>query len=220
MIQRTKIDRWGVNNSGNDILYYKSKHVFGATQTLLTGSSQGVSGALQLNSLASISTNFGSNAGLALAATSFLRYRVSGIKVKVTWFPNTATGLANEPIVGFIEATADSSSFSTPAITTTPEQRFMKYRILNGPASGRPTTVTYYLSSKLIGGADRIVTTDKDYTGTTNTVLPLFNDPVSGARWRWGIFTMNGGTVVLNQTYPFKIEITAYCKFWSKRAYT
>lgn len=199
-----------------DILYTKIKTTSAGTMTILSGQVSIVGATLQLNDQGAIRTTFGASAQEAAITEWFLRYRLHGLKVKITYWP---TGAAPNPIMGFIMAAADNV-FPAPSATSTPEQRFASYKVLRRADSGAmPTTISRYLRVDLIGGADRSVSYDQSQTGIIQDATPpFFGTPVGPSPfWQHGLYTMTGAAVSANFTVDYKIELTSYLKCFKKR---
>lgn len=195
-----------------DQLKYKIRVVLGTTRTIPSGSDF-VGVAWQFNSLAALVTNIGSSGGMATLSSWFERYKMYGIKLKITYWPLAPN---SQPICGFINGSANST-LPVVSVAETPEQRWAKYKVLSFPGQGtRPTTLTHYLSAKKVWG-DHTSFISSNLEATVNVVAPHFNTPVVGPYIQYGLFTLNDQNAAADILCDMKIEATAYCRFWGRR---
>lgn len=213
-MQRIKTTRWPVRNPFGDNLYYKLRIVAGAVNSMPTTGSSLVVFTAQANNAAAYVNSFGPGPGLTQLSAAFQKYRVMGVKVKLTAWPDAASP---QPICLFTNASADAT-FPAPTVSILPEQRWGRYRVIASAATGaRPTSLTSYYSINKIYGPDQVVKNDVEFTANTATSTPYFGTaPSAGPNIQWGFFTLSGvnPTAAINCT--IKTEITLYLKYFFK----
>lgn len=246
-MQRIKTVRYRAKNIGGDRAFCKLRYVTGApffiasgavsnfqNQAINVGSSGTVGGtALQAASLNGI---MGNTPNLSTMASLYLKYRIRGIKYRLTYWQ---TG--GEPAILYTNASSDTAAltdastgptpaFITPTISTVSEQRWAKSRVLNGVAQqgGRPTTLTAYYSVNKVYGPDAVVKNDEDFTGEMSPATPYWNNgsgvpgrPVRSPWVQFGLTTLSGAPAAPNGvTGTLRVEQTVYVEFFGKRLLT
>lgn len=213
-MQRIKTTRWPVRNPFGDNLYYKLRIVAGAVGVLPTTGSSVVLFTAQANNAAAYVTAFGPGPGLTQLSAAFQKYRVMGVKVKLTAWPDAASP---QPICLFTNVSADNA-FPAPTVGILPEQRWGKYRVVASAATGaRPTSLTTYYSINKIYGPDQVVHNDVEFTANTQTSTPYFGPaPSQGPYIQTGLFTLSGVNPTANINCTIKTEITLYLKYFFK----
>lgn len=212
-MQRIKTIRWPVRNPNGDRLFYKAKFVTGGVLVIPNATSFSRQ-TIQLNNMAAIGTLMGDSPGLNDMSTKFRHYRVRGIKISQTYWPDAGT----VPLVAYHNAQSGADYVPTPSISTTTELRWAKYRVISSAATGaRPTRVSAYYSVNKVFGPDMIVKNDQDFTGDVGVGSPSsWTAPVSGPFLETGIFTMSGLNATAQQNITFKREVTVYLQFYGK----
>lgn len=208
---KIKTLRWPAKNPFGDRLFYKCKAVW--SQNFVLTAANGVNFDVKLNDMPAWANLFGNAPGLTEAASSYGTYRISGAKLKATyWTPSTSE---NIPLIGYMDA-SPTSSFLTFSIGNTMEQRWCRYKILNqANQGGKPTTVSAYYSVNDIVGRDNITKGDLNYVAQTNGTNPVgWNAPNSGPYMRCGMATLSGATATVTVTVKF--ELTLYLKFFNR----
>nr|DAV93035.1 MAG TPA: Capsid protein [Cressdnaviricota sp.] len=217
-MQKIKTYRYPKRNILGDRSIIKLFITKGETRTIPINASF-ISQALQFNNLVDINTQFGSAPGLVALFSSFGRYRVNGIKLKLTAWPDQNS--LNTPVVLFTNAAGETGELSAnPTVGVLPELRWSKYRVCTNAGTGaKPTTLTSYYSTRKVWGPDATVKNDADFTGEINySGNPVnWTAPALGPYLQYGLFTMGGTnpTTAINTT--LKIEATVYVQLWQRR---
>lgn len=210
-MQRIQKRRFPARNPFGDKVQVKFKFTVGGQ---FVGNNQPfiqVNGAF--NDLNQAATAFGTCPGFDVYPTLFQNYRVTGVKIKLTPFVN-AGGLG---VVGYVMGV--DGILSNPSMSTLPEQRWAKYKVLTQYAQGGSNkSISNYLSTMKIAGADRTVANDIDYTGTTNTSAPFYNTVPEQLGFQFGILFVNGTNFTIATPYAdYMLEFTYYTTFWGRR---
>lgn len=243
-MQRIKTTRWPVNNIGGDRAYCKLHYIGARTVGIATNVVSSVNnvaftvgaadttGGTNLNA-ASIFGQFGSTPNLSTMAALFLKYRIKGIKIKVSYIQ---TG--GDPCILVLNASSDDGilgpttsgpipGFPSPVINIIGEQRWGKYRMVNTSPAGRPSTISAYYSANKVFGPDNVVRNDEDFTGDTSPSAPYFSQgtgttshPIQGPWLQWGISTLTGNNPGTAVTGVLKYDVVVYTEFYGKRAST
>lgn len=243
-MQRIKTVRWPVRNIGGDRCRAKLRYVIGELFQIPIGASQAtrnvcfnVGAATAASALQAVTINgvFGDTPNLSTLGSLYQNYRIRAIKLKHTFY-NTSTTYV--PLVAFSVAQPDQDSivdsdsspnvaFPTASITTMPEQRWCKYRVIKNAATGAsPTTLSYYYSLNKIYGPDSIVKNDEFFVGALQPTSPYWTTsatlrPQRGAYLQYGIFTMSGAVLAgATQDITMKTEATVYAEFFGRRPST
>ena len=166
-------------------------------------------------------------------AALFLKYRIKGIKIKVSYIQT-----AGDPCILVLNAASDDGflaptssgpapAFQNPTINIIGEQRWGKYRMVNTSPAGRPSTISAYYSANKVFGPDNVVRNDEDFTGDTSVSSPYFSQgtastshPVQGPWLQWGISTLTGVQPAVAITGVLKYDVTVYTEFYGKRSST
>lgn len=249
-MQRIKKVRWPRRNIGGDRAYAKLYYVRGIKTTIQPGS-ESIFNNVAFNlgawftpsdpiNACTISENFGQTPNLSTLAQFYQRYRIRGIKLKITTYPIYD---GTDPIVCFTNAQANnvdyngpqtgpSPAFPTVDIATTPELRWAKTRVCgNASAGAKPAVLTAYYSVNKVQGPDAVVKNDLEYTGAMQTAPPYWGQigttsdahPTRGPWLQYGWTTLSGEAVPENQppiTIVAKVEATVYTQFFQKRILT
>lgn len=222
-MQKLKIIRWPSRNPFGDACMYKMKIIGGHTFIIpmgATGMGYPSNAGILMNDGAAITASFGAPPGLSALANAFDTYKISAIKQKVTYWPLSAVG--DPPLVGFIEASADlnfAGIANLPTIIYQPEQRWIRYKVLNfANQGGRPAQVSAYFSVNKVYGPDLIVKGSAGFVGHTQLTAPYFAaPPATGPFFRTGIITMSGVGAPAPISVVVKVETVLYIKFFGKR---
>lgn len=213
-MQRIKTIRWPIRNPFGDRLFFKARFVIGDTLTIPAAGSF-VAKTFMFNSFPDVAAIFGDCPGLNQVGASYLNYRIRGITLRFTIWAKSA-----DPLVFFTNAISEGTAFpATPSISTTPEQRWSKYRVCTIPGSGaRPTQFSVYYSVNKVTGPDAVVRNDSVYVGSVNSGSPSgWTAPASGPTMQYGLFTMNGLAQQAGQGSTIvKIEATVHTQFYGK----
>lgn len=218
-MQRIKTYRYPRRNIFGDRSIIKGFIVTGQTVTIPTTASF-VTQNLQYNSWPAIVNAFGNGPNIGIAGSRFERYRIRGIKLRITAWPDQ--NALNTPVCIFTNAAGESGNLLTfPDVGRLPEVRWSKYRTCsNAGTGGKPTVLNSYYSVNKVWGPDQTVKNDLDFTGETNfsTTVSSWTAPPSGPFVQYGLFTMGGvnPTTAINVT--LKVEATVYCTFWQKQS--
>lgn len=196
------------------------------------------------NGVNSISDAFGSTPNLSTLAQFYMRYRIRGIKLKVTayYIPRE-----NDPVLCLFVNAAPSQNMTSyppvplpplPRIDILPEQRWSKYRVISNQGGGaKPSSISVYYSVNKVFGPDAITKNDQAFTGQMDINAPYWstaaggmtsedipNRPNFGPFVTWGIFTMSGDPLPYTEPnvpnppdVTFKVEATVYTEFFTKR---
>lgn len=217
-MQRIKTYKYPRRNIFGDRSLIKGFIVTGQTVTIPTVSSF-VTQNLQYNSWPAIATAFGNGPNIGTLGARFDRYRIRGIKLRITAWPDQNS--LNTPVVLFTNAANESGNLvANPTVAQLPEVRWAKYRTCSNAGTGaKPTVLTSYYSVNKVWGPDQTVKNDLGFTGETNfgNVPSSWVAPAVGPFLQYGLFTMGGvnPTAAINVT--LKIETTVYCTFWAKQ---
>lgn len=246
-MQKIKTVRYRAQNIGGDRAFCKLKYVvgqgFGLAQAAVSNFQNqamnvGASGTVGGTALQAASVNgiMGNTPNLSTMASLYLKYRIRGIKVRLTYWQQTG-----DPVILFTNAASDTATLSdnssqpvpnfvTPTISTTSEQRWARTRVCSGIAAqgGRPTTLTSYYSVNKVYGPDSVVKNDEDFTGELSPATPYWQtaSTVQGrpTRTPWiqfGITTLSGsGAPAGGVTGILRVEQTVYVEFFGKRLLT
>lgn len=220
-MQRIKNTRWMPRNPIGDTLFYKLKAVTGGRMAISIGNTfTRMAAPLQINDGLAFFTTYGAVPGMSLASNFYQQYKIRGLKLKITYWPIAPN---TQPLCGWTLASQQSSAVSaiTPDINNIGEQRWGKYRTLTFPGQGAsPVTLNVYYSEGKIWGPDNTEKNSVNFTSSTVVTSPFFNTPAAGTFYDHGIFIMNGFPATATIQVDYKIEVTAYIKYWSKRALT
>jgi len=244
-MQRIKTVRYRARNIGGDRAYCKLRYVvgnpFGLANT--TSNSQNLainlgaapdndgSSLLQTNSISGV---FGSTPNLSTMGALYLKYRIRGIKLRLTyWQTGTAVPLmlytnaqSSNQVLG-LSSVAPGPDFVAPTISNVGEQRWSRYRVCNGltAAGGKPTTLTSYYSVNKVFGPDAVVKNDEDFTGEMQATNPYWsnsipagtnvNTPIRTPWAQFGLASLSG--LPVTATGVLKVEATVYVEFFGKR---
>ena len=184
-----------------------------------------------------LNPNYKHYIGLSTLATQFLRYRIRGIKIKYTIYPQKTDPATHEPVFFYVNAQAAGTSigesdqgpippFPTQNIFNTPEQRWAKYAPVKFPMAGAaPTRLTVYYSVNKVFGPDAIVKNDESFTGQLKTTLPYWDNvpgahPVQGIWIQHGVSTLSNIPTTVVQNYTYVMQATLYTEFFGKRVMT
>ena len=184
-----------------------------------------------------IFTILGNCPGLSTLATQFLRYRIRGIKIKYTIYPQKTDPATHEPVFFYVNAQAAGTSiqesdqgpippFPTQNIFNTPEQRWAKYAPVKFPMAGAaPTRLTVYYSVNKVFGPDVVVKNDESFTGQLKTTLPYWDNvpgahPVHGIWIQHGVSTLSNNPTTVVQNYTYVMQATLYTEFFGRRVMT
>lgn len=219
-MQKIKRTRWPTRNPFGDNLFYKFKTVTGGTALIANGTSFVQIKSFQLNALNLFITNIGDAPGIANLANAFHKYRVMGVKFKVTFYPTGTTAATQVPMVAWFDAGPDQN-WPSPSISVTPELRWSKYRVLqNATNGGKPVTLRTYYSVNRTFGPDSVVKNDSTFIGNTTTSTPWATASTEGPYFQLGIFTMSGANTTGDVPVVYKLEAVVYTKFFAKRELT
>lgn len=217
-MQRMKTIRWPSRNPMGDSLYYKAIATFGQTVNIASGSSHAdIIPVSQTNNMPVLAAIFGDAPGLRQLGSSFDRYRISGLTVKHTVWPQ---GLAGDlPVYLYTNAGAHADDVPVPSINTTPELRWAKTRLVKIPsAGGNPTSISTYYNVRKTEGPDAIVKNDLAYTARTAIgALSGWAGALEGPRFRTGLFTMTGGNAGQIQVHYVKTTFILHLKMFERK---
>lgn len=216
-MQRIQRRRYPARNPFGDKVQVKFRFSVGG-KSLTTANSVSQS-TFAFNDLAQAETIGVGTPGFTVYPTLFQNYRVTGIKIRFTPMLHAAES-SQGPVTAFI--LGSDGVFMSPNIFNIPEQRWCVYKNLNNWQTGGQTkSLSLYLSTVKVAGADRTTINDDDYTGTCNTASPFYN-PVpkqlgaqfgllntDGANWPGGV----GKLLTTNL-----ISYTYYVTFWGRRS--
>lgn len=210
-MQRIQKRRYPARNPFGDKVQVKFKFTTGGQ---FVGNNQPfiqVTGAF--NDLNQAATAFGACPGFQVYPTLFQNYRVTGVKIKLTPFVNAG----GQGVVGYIMG--GDGILAAPAMSTLPEQRWAKYKVLTQYAQGGfNKSISNYLSTMKIAGADRTVANDIQYTSTTNTSAPFYNNVPEQLGFQFGILMVSGSNFAAATNYAdYMLEFTYYTTFWGRR---
>jgi len=241
-MQRIKSVRWPTRNIGGDRAYCKLLYVTGTQVQILQGTSfsfislcmnVGAAPSGSNLELASINGIFGSSPNLSTMGALYTKYRIRGIKLRITFWQESGA-----PVFLFTQATTNNATvqatstgpdplFNPPSIAITPEQRWAKTRVSSATgAGGRATTLSVYYSVNRVQGPDVVVKNDSNYTGQMEDTAPFFSDntssgsrPVNSPWLQYGIAMLNGQNAapLAIPVGVMKVQATVYCEFFGKR---
>jgi len=218
-MQRIKKIRWPTRNPMGDALYYKFKATYGKAVNILDATSNiDIIPAVQFNSIPALAALFGNAPGLTFLANSYEKYRVTGVTVSHTVWPTPDAIYQPTYVYTNAGGTLDDVD-DVPSVSTIPEMRWTKSRLVRMPSEGgKPTTISTYYSVNKIMGPDSVVRNDLDYTGETVIGAPTgWDPPANGPLLRTGLYTMTGANVSGRQDQAVKTTLTVHCKFFQKR---
>nr|WNA22182.1 MAG: capsid protein [Rhinopithecus-associated circovirus 2] len=244
-MQRIRKVKWGSRNIGGDRCYAKLRYVNAQTLTIAPASYATFQNQpLNLGSFlgpptdtTSLAAVMGTTPNLSTLASLYLRYRIRGIKIKLTFWQQGGvpvvlyTNAQTSDSAFTVASQAPSPNFPNPTIAILPEQRWAKYKVCGATAAGaRPTSLETYYSVNKVFGPDAIVKNDHAFTGEMQLAAPYWVPTVSSAAsdesgpkygpWmQYGIFTMSGDPAVdgAEPMGVLKIEQTVYTEFFGKR---
>nr|QKN88856.1 MAG: capsid protein [Cressdnaviricota sp.] len=244
-MQRIRKVKWGSRNIGGDRCFAKLRYVNARTLSIANASfatfqNQAMNvgsflsaGGTDTTSLAAI---MGATPNLSTLGSLYLKYRIRGIKIKLTFWQQ-----AGAPVVLYTNAASTETQFTvsdakptpdfaTPSISVLPEQRWAKYRVCGATAAGaKPTSLSAYYSVNKVFGPDSIVKNDVNFTGEMQLAAPYFKPQIqdtlgnNGPQWgpwmQYGIFNMSGDNAANDDGAigVLKIEQTVYTEFFGKR---
>lgn len=244
-MQRIKKVKWPVKNIGGDRSFCKLRYVIGSDFGISSGN---VYNAVNLkyntgswestsSTPTSILAVFGQTPNLSTMGALYTKYRIRGIKLKLTYWQQSGT-----PVVLFTNAQTENGpdfatrengpdpAFITPNISVLPEQRWARYRVCSQTAQGgKPTTLKSYYSVNKVYGPDNVVKNDKHFIGEMQPSTPYWSTdstfearPVYGPWLQYGLFTMNGTPIPIDEDTQgvLKVEATVYAEFFGKRVQT
>lgn len=248
-MQRIKKVKWPVKNIGGDRAYCKLRYVIGQDFGIAQGNAfnsqnlkynTGVWPSSVVPANTSIASVFGQTPNLSTMGALYTRYRIRGIKLKLTYWQQSGP-----PIVLYTNAQSDQASlhppfntsaptaplpnFITPNISILPEQRWARYRVCSQTQNGgKPTVLKSYYSVNKVFGPDQVTKNDADFVGGMKPTTPYWDDindfntatPKLGPWCQFGIFTMNGTNAATAVTGVMKVEATVYTEFFGKRVQT
>lgn len=210
--QRIVKKRYPVNNPFGDKVQVKFRFSIGGRFNPLSSvTAVDVSG--PFNDLNAAETQWTTCPGFDVYPKQFKNYRVTGVKVRFTpKILDTSTGAS---YMGFI--LGSDTGYLGIAYNTLPEQRWVRYKPLNNYLSGGSTkSLSLYLSTLKVGGADRTIAIDEDYTSTTNTSAPYYNSVPKQLVMQFGILSDNS-TQFDGHVCNYTAQLTYYVTFWGKR---
>lgn len=213
--QRTQVARIGINRGIADVTLFKMRTATGISQTLPLGQFGLTYLAMQMNNANSVVVNFGPCAMQATLSEWYTQYRVTGQKIRFTYYPDASI---TQPICAFIQA-GSTNAFPTLTAVNVGEQRWAKSVVLKNVAQGAsPSRISVYYDVNKVFGPDRGVRTDQDFVGSMSSTPPVFGAPPAGPFWTFGLYTMEGIAAAAAAKVVIKVEITTYMKLWGKRA--
>lgn len=250
-MQRIKTVRYRARNIGGDRAYCKLRYVVGNQFGLSSAVSNSQNLAMNLGAApdgtgssllqtCSINGIFGNTPNLSTMAQLYMKYRIRGIKLKLTYWQTAAAG-AGAPLLLYTNAQSSNEvlglstvspapAFVTPTITNIGEQRWSRSRVCNGiaTAGGKPTSLTSYYSVNKVFGPDAVVRNDEDFTGEMQVATPYWsnsvpsgtnqNTPIRTPWLQFGITSLDG--LPVSATGVLKVEATVYAEFFGKRPLT
>lgn len=250
-MQRIKTVRYRAKNIGGDRAYCKLRYVVGNQFGLSSAVSNSQNLAMNLGAApdgtgssllqtCSINGIFGNTPNLSTMAQLYMKYRIRGIKLKLTYWQTAAAG-AGAPLLLYTNAQSSNEvlglstvspapAFVTPTITNIGEQRWSRSRVCNGiaTAGGKPTSLTAYYSVNKVFGPDAVVKNDEDFTGEMQVATPYWsnsvpsgtnqNTPIRTPWLQFGITSLDG--LPTSATGVLKVEATVYAEFFGKRPLT
>lgn len=242
-MQRVKTVRWPRRNIGGDRAYAKLAYSVGqqfdiaAQDTAVYQNVAMTVGSSVIDSNlfgCSINGVFGSTPNLSTLAQQYLKYRIKGISLKLTYWQESGS-----PVCLFTNAQSSGRAlqptdlgpqpgFPAPTIATLPEQRWAKYRTCAMTAAGaKPTTLKAYYSVNKVQGPDMIVKNDNNYTGNLSAATPYWSstgdypDQPDFTPWlQFGLMTLSGQQATSPVIGVLKVQATVYAEFFGKRVQT
>lgn len=215
-MQRIQRRRYPARNPFGDKVQVKFKFTNGGTFTVTNAAFVQQTGAF--NDLSQAETAFTACPGFTVYPTLFRNYRVTGVKIRFTPMMHPATA-AQGPATAFIMG--GDGVLLNPSIATAPEQRWITYKTLNNWQTGGTTkSLGLYLSTMKVGGADRTIANDQDYTSTCNTTSPFYNAVPEQVAFQFGLLNTSGalwpgtGGALL---CTYMVSFTYYVSFWGRR---
>lgn len=215
-MQRIQRRRYPARNPFGDKVQVKFKFTNGGTFTVTNANFVQQTGAF--NDLSQAESAFTACPGFTVYPTLFSNYRVTGVKIRFTPMMHPATA-AQGPATAFIMG--GDGVLLTPSIATAPEQRWISYKTLNNWQTGGATkSLSLYLSTMKVGGADRTIANDQDYTSTCNTSAPFYNAVPEQVAFQFGLLNTSGalwpgtGGALL---CTYMVSFTYYVTFWGRR---
>lgn len=182
----------------------------------------------------SVTGRFGTSDDLARLARQFTHYRIKGIKLHLTAYANYTT---NTPVVLFTTAASSETgngptttdpvpAFPLLTVSTLPEQRWSKWRIVpNSGAGAKPVTLKVYYSVNKVYGPDNVVKGDSNFCGVLDEATPYFSNfnapdqaPQRSPWMQYGIFTLDN-TLAPAGGIPVTVhkKATVYLEAWGRR---
>lgn len=243
-MQRIRTVRYPVRNIGGDRCFAKLRYVAGhsfnpeaASSSVTTQFPFNVGCQLAMYSnFPSIYSVFGNTPNLSTLAQMYQQYRIRGIKLRLTAYYVPPSGAP--PICLFVTAQGSTTgtmtggptpAFPTPSISTTPEQRWSKTRVVANTGNGaRPTSLSVYYSVNKVYGPDSVVKGDTQFVGDLQTTSPYWGTvadtggsvPSLGPWCMFGVYSMDGSNIPTNSGITLRVEATVYSEFFSKRPLT
>lgn len=215
-MQRIQRRRYPARNPFGDKVQVKFKFTNGGSYSVPGGTFVQTTGAF--NDLAQAEAAFTACPGFTVYPTLFQNYRVTGLKIRFTPMYNPASAYA---ATGFV--CGGDGILATPSISNLPEQRWAVYKNLNNWGTGGAVkSLSLYLSTVKVGGADRSIATDDNYTSTTNTSAPYYNAVPQQLGFQYGLVATNGTNFVSGGTHlcDYMVSFTYYVTFWGRRSIT
>lgn len=219
-MQKVKTVRWPMRNPMGDRMFYKPLTVYGGVLTVPTSASY-ISQNLAFNDMAAINTLWGDCPGMGLIGTAYAQYRIRGIALRITVWPDPAQ--AAVPVCVYTNAAQDSTDLiNTPSVSRVTEQRWCRYKVCNAAGTGaRPTSLSVYYSVNKVWGPDNVVKNDLAFTGETggSSTVSTWTPPANTPILQYGLFTMSGLNPTTAIACTVKIESKLYFEGFS-RSYT
>lgn len=164
--------------------------------------------AVEFNNMADIIDKVATAPGMTQYANLFENYRISGVKVTLT--PITASPL----LIGFVYAGNQIPVVNTHSLT---ETRWSRWKALgNVNAGGATKRISRYFSVVSVGGGDRTIANDADWTGETNTASPFFTAPAETVNLYFGASPLTAFTE--ETVVPYIVSLVVYTTFWNRRS--
>jgi len=211
---KVKSYRYGPKKPFGDVAYVTAKISSMASVLTTPGNQASVSSTKDLNNLGMLVTQFGEFPGIEDYARLFSDWRMTGLRIKLTWYAN---GTTLEPAEMFLWAgRASTGGLYQPQVLF--EQPFVKHAPVGSIANTRPMKISATYRVKDLD-PDGIRKGDIAYTGTTNLTSPYFNAPTeTGGQWAWGVVSMRPtGFASSGALGSLLIEIWPKIKFWNRR---
>lgn len=237
-MQRITTVRWPRRNIGGDRARCKLFYVTGRDFHILqaqTGTPVNMAFNLGAHNGATLTNHtvhaiLGDTPNMQQMSAFYTRYRIRGIALKLTYWQTSGV-----PVLLFTNAATSQTEFQaansgpTPAfpaigISTTPEQRWCKYRVCGATSAGaKPTTLKAYYSVNKVYGPDAMVKNDETFTGHLSLATPYWSTADTPDRGPWlqfGITTLSGAPAAVQTEGVMKIEATVYAEFFGRRSAT